>query len=147
MLDEEDLGRSDAKNQEKNCDWELSVLEEELSSEDEVENAPNLSATNDFGNTLLVTSNSNQSPVSSNPSIADRTVVEETANDKTKWVFKRFGFDERGRRAMHNVLTEQSGLSSASRQMLNSLSGAFQLLLDSHIISFIQNCTNVKLIL
>ena len=25
MLDEEDSGRSDAENQENNCDWELSV--------------------------------------------------------------------------------------------------------------------------
>ena len=45
MLDEEDSGRSDAENQENNCDWELSVSEEELSSEDEVENVPNLCAT------------------------------------------------------------------------------------------------------
>ena len=115
MLDEEDSGRSDAEDQENNCDWELAVSEEELSSEDEVENALNLSATNDASTTFLVTSNSNQSPVSSNPSIAHRTAVEETANDGTEWVFRSFGSDERGRRATNNVLTEQSGLSRRSR--------------------------------
>ena len=72
MLDEEDSGRSDAKNQENNCYWELSVSEEELSSEDEVENVPNLCATNDASTTLLVMSNSDLSAISSNPSIADR---------------------------------------------------------------------------
>ena len=34
MLDEKDSGRNDAKDQENNCGWELSVSEEELSSED-----------------------------------------------------------------------------------------------------------------
>ena len=45
---------------------------------------------------------------------------------------------------MHNVLTEQSGLSERSRQMSDSSSGAFQLLLDSHIISLIQSCANAE---
>ena len=54
MLDAEDVGRSDAEDQENKCDLELSVSEEELSREDEVENAPNLSATNDASSTLLV---------------------------------------------------------------------------------------------
>ena len=47
-------------------------MEEELSRKDDIENAPNLSAASD-ATTIPVTSNSNQSPVSSNPSIADRT--------------------------------------------------------------------------
>ena len=34
MLDEKDSRRNDAKDQENNCGWELSVSEEELSSED-----------------------------------------------------------------------------------------------------------------
>ena len=139
MLNEEDSGRSNDKDQENNCNWEISVLEEELSSEDEVENA-----TNDASITLLVTSNSDQSPVSSNPSITDRTAVEETANDGTKWVFRSFGSNERRRRAMHNVLTEESDLFRRSRQMSDPPSDAFQLLLNSHIISLIQNCTNVE---
>ena len=54
ILDEEDVGRSDTEDQENNCDLELSVSEEELSREDEVENAPNISATNDASSTLLV---------------------------------------------------------------------------------------------
>ena len=54
MLDAEDVGRSDAEDQENKCDLELSVSEEELSRKDEVENAPNLSATNDASSTLLV---------------------------------------------------------------------------------------------
>ena len=58
MLDKEDSGTCDAEDQENNCDWELSVSEEELSSEDEVENAPNFSATNGASITLLVISNS-----------------------------------------------------------------------------------------
>ena len=63
IFDEEDSGKSDAEDQENNCDWDLSVSEEELSNEDEVENVPDLSATNDAINSLIVTSNSDQSPV------------------------------------------------------------------------------------
>ena len=36
LLHEKDLGGSDAKDQENASDWELSVSEEELSSEDEI---------------------------------------------------------------------------------------------------------------
>ena len=71
ILNEEDSGRSEAEGQKNNCDWELPASEEELSSEDEVENAPNLSATNDARTTFLVTSNSHQSLIYSNSSIAD----------------------------------------------------------------------------
>ena len=45
LLDEEGSGGSDAKDQTNASDWQLSVSEEELSSEDETENAPDLSAT------------------------------------------------------------------------------------------------------
>ena len=116
----------------------------QLSSKDEAENVSHLSATIDASTTLLVTSNSDQSPVSSNPSVANRTAVKETANDGTKWVFRIFDGNGRGKRATHNVLTEQSGLSRWSRQMSDSFLSAFQLLLNSHIISLIQNCTNVE---
>ena len=57
-------------------------MEEELSSKDNIENASDLSATSD-ATTIPVTSNNNQSLVSSNPSIADRTAMEETTNDET----------------------------------------------------------------
>ena len=76
MHNEKDSGKSDAEDQENNFDWDLSVSEEELSKEDEVEIAPNLSATNDATTTtLIVTSNSDQSPVSLNPTVVDRTAV------------------------------------------------------------------------
>ena len=58
-------------------------------------------------------------------------------------VFK-FGFEETDRRATNSVLAEQSGLSRPSQQMPVSSSGAFQLVLDSHIIFQVQNCTNVE---
>ena len=70
--------------------------------------------------------------------------MEETANNGTKWTFVSFGSEERRRRATRNSLTEQSGLSRRSRQMSDSPSGAFQLLLDIHIIFLIRNCTNVE---
>ena len=91
-------------------------MEEELSSKDEGENAPNLSA---------IASNSDHSPVCSNPSIADRTVMEETADYKTKRVFISFDSEERGRQATHDVLIEQSSLSRWSRKMSESLSVPF----------------------
>ena len=107
-----------------------------MSRKDEIENAPNLSAASD-ATTIPVTSNNNQSLVSSNPSIADRTTMEETTNDGTKWVFIRFDCGERGRRATHNELTEQSSLPRRNRLMSDSSSDVFQLLLDSHAIFFI----------
>ena len=70
--------------------------------------------------------------------------MEETANDGTKWTFVSFGSEERRRRATRNSLTEQSGLCRRSRQISDSPSGAFQLLLDIHIIFLIRNCTNVE---
>ena len=42
LLDEEDSGGSGAEDQENTSDWELFVSEKELSSKDEIENAPNL---------------------------------------------------------------------------------------------------------
>ena len=111
-------------------------MEEELSSKDDIENAPNLSATSDT-TTIPATSNSNQSPVSSNPSIAGRTAMKETENDGTKYVFIRFDCEERGRRATHNELTEQSSLPRRNRLMSDSPSDVFQLLLDGHAIFFI----------
>ena len=107
-----------------------------MSRKDEIENASDLSATSD-ATTIPVTSNNNQSLVSSNPSIADRTAMEETTNDGTKWVFIRFDCEERGRRATHNELTEQSSLPMRNRLMSDSPSDVFQLLLDSHAIFFI----------
>ena len=83
LLDEKELGKSDAKDQETVSNWELSVLEKELSSENDTEKAPNLSVTGD-ATTFLVTFNSDQFPVSSNLGKSDRTVVAETANDGTK---------------------------------------------------------------
>ena len=69
------------------------VLEEELSSKDEIKIAPDLSVTSD-AITLTVASNRDQSPVSSNPSIADRT-MEEAASNANKWVFTSFVSKER----------------------------------------------------
>ena len=83
LLDEEDSGGSDAKDRENAFGWELSVSEEELSNEDGIENSPDLFTTSDSA-TLPATSNSDQSPASSNPSAADRTAMEETANDGKK---------------------------------------------------------------
>ena len=110
------------------------VPEEGLSYEDEIENAPDLSATTNA--TTPITSNRDQSRVSLNPSIADRTTVEDTANEETKWIFKSYGSEERGRRATHNVHLEQSGLSRRSRQISDLLLGAFQLLLESHNLPY-----------
>ena len=62
------------KDQENASGRESSVSEEELSSEDEIENAPELSATSD-AITLLMTSNSDQSSINSNSSRANRTAM------------------------------------------------------------------------
>ena len=94
LLDEKDSGQSHAKDQENASCTEFSVSKEELRSEDVMKTASDISATSD-ATTLPVTSNGNQSPVSSNPSIADSTAGEETANDKTKWVFISFGSKEK----------------------------------------------------
>ena len=48
------------------------------------------------------------------------------------------------RRATHNVLTKQQGLSRPSRQMSDSPLGAFHLELDSRAISLTENCTNME---
>ena len=91
LLNEEDSEGSEAESQKNASDWKLSISEKELSSKDEIENAPDLSGTSD-ATTLPVTSNSNQSPVSSNPSIFDETAVEEIANDGIKLAFIGFDF-------------------------------------------------------
>ena len=57
LLDEEDSGRKDPEDQENATGWDLSVLEEKLSSEDATEIAPDLSGTSD-AITLSVTFNS-----------------------------------------------------------------------------------------
>ena len=62
---------SNAKDQWIASDWELSVLEKELGSEHEIEYAPNLFNTSD-ATAFPVLSNIDQSPVSSNSSIADK---------------------------------------------------------------------------
>ena len=98
MLIEEDSEGSYNEDQQNFFDWELSVSEEEVSSEDEIENALDLSATSD-ATTFPATSISNQYPISSNPSIANRKAVGETESNATKWVFTSFGSEERGRRA------------------------------------------------
>ena len=84
---------------------------------------------------------SDQPLVRSNPSIA----VKERENDALKWVFISFGAEERGRRATHNVIKEQLILFRPSRQMPDSPLDGFQLVLDSHIISLIQNVQMWKL--
>ena len=68
LLDDEDSGGNDAKDQENASDRELLVSEKERSSEDEIKNAPDLSATSD-PTTFPLTFNSDQSLVRSNPSI------------------------------------------------------------------------------
>ena len=83
LLDKEDSGGSDTEHQENAYDWELSVSKEELSSEDEAKNAPDLCSTSDT-TTLPARPNSDLSPVSSNAVIADRTIVEEIANIEIK---------------------------------------------------------------
>ena len=50
LLDEEDSGGSDAVDLENTSDWKFSVSEEELSSDDKIENALHLSATTDSTN-------------------------------------------------------------------------------------------------
>ena len=56
FLNEEYLGGSEAEDQKNVSDWELTVSEEELSSEDDIENAPDLFATSD-ATAIPVTSN------------------------------------------------------------------------------------------
>ena len=53
----ENSGGNDAEDQENISNWELSVLKEELSNENDTENAPDLSATS-HATILSVTSNS-----------------------------------------------------------------------------------------
>ena len=55
-----------------------------------------------------------------------------------------FGVEARGRRAVQNVLTEQSGLSGFALRMADSPVGAFQVLFDNHMLKHIQQCTNVE---
>ena len=113
-------------------------MKEELSSEDEIENAPDLSVTSD-ATTLLVMPNSDQSLVSSNPSIDNRT-----ANLETKWAFMGFGSEERGNKP-HTMYTQNNRVyPGRADKCQDSPLGAFHLLLDSHIISLIQNHTNVE---
>ena len=140
---EEDSGESDASDWEEDQhhanDWELSTTDEELSSENENEDVPDPSQSNA---SLSAASNNGQSSASLIPTV--ETVVEETAKDGTKWSFISLGSESRGRRAARNVLTEEAGLFRRSRQLSDSLLGAFLLLVDSHMISLVQNCTNVE---
>ena len=84
LLDEKDLGKSVAEDQENAFDWESSNSKEELSSEDGIENAPYLFATSD-ATTLPMTSNSDQSPVSSNPSKVDRKQWKRQQTAELNW--------------------------------------------------------------
>ena len=75
-------------------DWELSASGEKLSSEDEIENVPDCLVRSD--GILPAASNSDQLPVSSNPSIADGTAVADTAKDGTTWVSITSGSETEG---------------------------------------------------
>ena len=57
LLNEENLEGTDAEDQKNSFDWLLSISEEELRSEDKIENPRDLSATSDV-TSLPVTSNS-----------------------------------------------------------------------------------------
>ena len=140
---EEDSGESDASDWEEDQhhanDWELSTTDEELSGENENEDVPDPSPSNA---SLSAVSHNGQSSASLIPTV--ETVVEETAKDGTKWSFISLGSESRGRRAARNVLTEEAGLSRRTRQLSDSPLGAFLLLMNSHMISLVQNCTNVE---
>ena len=110
-----------------------------MSSENENEDVSDPSPSNA---SLSAASHNGQSSASLIPNV--ETVVEETANDGTKWSFISLGSESRGRRAARNVLTEEAGLSRRSRQLSDSPLGAFLLLMDSDMISLVQNCTNVE---
>ena len=68
----------------------------------------------------------------------------EAARDDTKWEFMEFGVKARGRRAVQNVRTEQSGLSCFALRMADSPVGAFQVIFDNHMLKYIQQCTHVE---
>ena len=150
---EEDSEESDASDGEEDQhhanDWELSTTDEELSSENENEDVPDPSPSNA---SLSAASHNGQSSASLIPTVVElvvvvvveETVVEETAKDGTKWSFINLGSESRGRRAARNVLTEEAGLSRRSRQLSDSPLDAFLLLMDSYMISLVQNCTNVE---
>ena len=118
-----------------------------MSSENENEDVPDPSPSNA---SLSAASHKGQSSASLIPTVVEtvvvveETIVEETAKDGTKWSFISLGSESRGRRAARNVLTEEAGLSRRSRQLSDSPLGAFLLLMDSHMISLVQNCTNVE---
>ena len=140
---EEDSGESDVsdwgKDQHHANDWELSTIDEELSSENDNEDIPDPSPSNA---SLSAASHNGQSSASLIPTV--ETVAEETAKDGTKWSFISLGSESRGRRAARNVLTKEAGLSRRSRQLSDSPLAAFLLLMDSLMISLVQNCTNVE---
>ena len=75
---------------------------------------------------------------------AESLSTRETARDGTKWEFKEFGVEARQRRAVQNVLPEQSGLSRFAFRMADSPAGTFQVIFDSHMLKHIQQCTNVE---
>ena len=110
-----------------------------MSSENENEDVPAPSPSNA---SLSAASHNGQYSASLIPTV--ETLVEETAKDGTKWSFINLCSENRGRRAARNVLTEEAGLSRRSRQLLDSPLGAFLLLMDSHMTSLVQNCTNVE---